>query len=85
MREHRNEASSGHTWLRVRGEGKAASELTVGEARRSSVDPLDDEFDRPVAGREIARVIARLLFDHEKRRAEQRARSGEMVEVEANR
>ena len=74
------------SWIQVRGSEKAGWKLTGSGPERISRDPFeDDEFDRLVAGREIARVIARMLFDHEKRRAEQRARSDSAVEFEANR
>lgn len=50
-----------------RPQAKPGSKLTVAEAPRVSLDSLTD-FDRLAASQAIARHIARLLFDHEKRR-----------------
>ena len=55
-----------------------ARELTPLAARRPLIDPLSD-IDRLWADREVARIIARLLYEHERRHLEHRSQTVEQA------
>lgn len=57
-----------NTDRQVRARPDAASKLTGEEGQRRSLDSLGD-LDRLIASRPVARVIARMLFEHERRLA----------------